>query len=57
VVANPPLGIDFGSGFEGYDWVIGFASVGGLTGAFAGVSLSIRRHRWKFAHPLRQDPR
>jgi hypothetical protein len=28
--ANKAVGIDFGSEFEGYDWVIGFASVGVL---------------------------
>ena len=56
-LADPPLGVDFGSGFEGYDWVIGFASVGGLIGALAGVGLSARRHSRNLAHPVRQDPR
>jgi len=28
--ADRPPGIDFGSEFEGYDWVIGFASVAAL---------------------------
>jgi hypothetical protein len=55
--ADPPLGFDFGSEFEGYDWVIGFASVGGLIGALTGVWLSMRRHRRELAHPVRQDPR
>ena len=56
-LADPPLGFDFGSEFEGYDWVIGFASVGGLIGALAGVWLSMRRHRRDLAHCVRQDPR
>jgi hypothetical protein len=38
--ADPPIGFEFGSEFEGYDWVAGFASVGGLIGALAGVWLS-----------------
>jgi hypothetical protein len=43
--ADPPIGFEFGSEFEGLDWVVGFASVGGLIGVLAGVWLSIRRHR------------
>jgi len=43
--AVPPPGFDLGSEFEGYDWLIGFASVGGLIGTFAGTWLSTRRRR------------
>jgi hypothetical protein len=43
--ANPPSGVDFGSEFEGFDWVVGFASVGGLVGTVAGIWLSARRSR------------
>ena len=55
--ANPPPGFDFGSEFEGYDWVIGFASVGGLVGTVAGVWLSTRRHRRNGAQPVQHDSR
>jgi hypothetical protein len=57
--ANPQIGFEFGSEFEGYDWVMGFASVGGLIGALAGVwlSITIRGHRREGAHPVRQSPR
>jgi hypothetical protein len=41
--ADRPPGFDFGSEFEGYDWVIGFASVAALVGALLGVWLSARR--------------
>ena len=43
--AVPPPGFDFGSEFEGYDWVMGFASVGCLIGTLAGSWLSTRRRR------------
>jgi hypothetical protein len=54
--ADPPRGTDFGSEFEGYDWVIGFASVSALLGTLVGVVLATRRRR----HPgrvLRQTRR
>jgi hypothetical protein len=38
-------GLDFGSEFEGSDWVIGFASVAALFGALLVVWLSARRSR------------
>ena len=41
--ADRQPGFDFGSEFEGYDWVIGFASVSALVGALFGVWLSARR--------------
>ena len=41
--ADPPAGFDFGSEFEGFDWVFGFASVGGLIGSLVGSWLSARR--------------
>ena len=41
--ADPPPGFEFGSEFEGFDWVIGFASVAALLGALLGVWLSARR--------------
>ena len=47
--ANPPSGFDFGSEFEGFDWVAGFASVGGLVGTVAGTWLSARGNRRKSA--------
>jgi hypothetical protein len=37
-------GFDFGSEFEGFDWVMGFASVGSLVGVVVGVFTSARRH-------------
>jgi hypothetical protein len=40
-----PRGFDFGSEFEGYSWVIGFASVGCLIGTLVGTWLSTRRRR------------
>ena len=55
--ADPPPGFDFGSEFEGYDWVIGFASIGGLIGALAGVWLSARRHGRDSVRPVRKGPR
>ena len=39
------VGFDFGSEFEGYDWVIGFASVGVLVGAMFGSALAAKRWR------------
>ena len=41
--ADPPPGIDFGSELEGFDWVIGFATVGSPVGSLAGVWVSTRR--------------
>jgi hypothetical protein len=41
--ADRPPGFDFGSEFEGFDWVIGFASMAALFGALLGVWLSARR--------------
>jgi hypothetical protein len=47
--ADRPPWLDFGSEFEGLDWVIGFASVGGLVGALTGLGVSVwRRSR---VHP------
>lgn len=43
--ANPSEGFGFGSEFEGYDWVIGFASVGALVGAVVGTWIAARRMR------------
>ena len=43
--ANPPEGFGFGSEFEGYDWVIGFGSVGALVGAVVGTCIATRRMR------------
>ena len=43
--AEPPIGFDFGSEFEGYDWVAGFASVGILGGALLGTWFAVRRRR------------
>jgi hypothetical protein len=43
--ANKAVGIDFGSEFEGYDWVIGIASVGVLFGAVLGSGLAAMRRR------------
>jgi hypothetical protein len=43
--AHPPLGTDFGSEFEGYDGVIGFASVSALRGVLVGVVLASPRRR------------
>lgn len=55
--ADPPPGFDFGSEFEGFDWVIGFASIGGLIGVLVGVWLSLRRQRRDLADRGRQDSR
>ena len=41
--ADRPPGFGFGSEFEGFDWVIGFASMAALFGALLGVWLSARR--------------
>jgi hypothetical protein len=43
--ATKQVGFDFGSEFEGYDWVIGFASVGVLVGAVLGSALAAKRAR------------
>jgi hypothetical protein len=43
--ADRPPGFDFGSELEGFDWVIGFASMAALLGALLGVWLSARRLR------------
>jgi membrane protein DedA with SNARE-associated domain len=43
--ADPPLGFEFGSEFEGYDWIAGFASVGTLLGAVGGSWLVLRLRR------------
>jgi hypothetical protein len=43
--APKSVGFDFGSEFEGYDWVIGFASVGVLVGAVLGSALAAMRAR------------
>jgi hypothetical protein len=43
--ANPAEGLGFGSEFEGYDWVIGFASAGGFFGALVGTWTGSRRRR------------
>jgi hypothetical protein len=43
--ATKAVGFDFGSEFEGYDWVIGFASVGVLVGAVLGSALAVKRAR------------
>jgi prolipoprotein diacylglyceryltransferase len=55
-VADPQIGFEFGTEFEGYDWVAGLASVGGLIGALARIWLSARRHRRDSA-AVRQGPR
>jgi hypothetical protein len=43
--AHPNVGVEFGSEFEGYDWVIGFAAVGALIGALLGTWIAGRRRR------------
>ena len=43
--ANKAVGFDFGSEFEGYDWVAGFASVGLLIGGVLGSALAAKRRR------------
>jgi hypothetical protein len=43
--ATKAVGFDFGSEFEGYDWVIGFAFVGVLVGAMLGSALAVKRAR------------
>ena len=43
--ATKQVGFDFGSEFEGYDWVIGFASAGVLVGAMLGSALAVKRAR------------
>ena len=37
--ATKQVGFEFGSEFEGYDWVAGFASVGVLVGAVLGLAV------------------
>jgi hypothetical protein len=51
--AHPPLGFEFGSEFEGFDWVAGFASVGAFVGALAGTWIAARRRR---RHPRTAPP-
>ena len=41
--ATKAVGVDFGSEFEGYDWVAGSASVGLLIGALLGSALAAKR--------------
>ena len=41
--AEKVVGFDLGSEFEGYDWVVGFASVGVLFGALLGATFAVRR--------------
>jgi hypothetical protein len=41
--ATKNVGFDFGSEFEGYDWVAGYASVGVLVGAVLGSALAAKR--------------
>jgi hypothetical protein len=41
--ADHPPGTEFGSELEGYDWVIGFASVATLIGVLTGMWWSARR--------------
>jgi hypothetical protein len=53
VLAGPPAGFEFGSEFEGYDWVAGFASVGTLLGAVEGSWLGLRRRRRRAANDRR----
>ena len=43
--ADPPIGFEFGSEFEGYDWVMVYASVGVLVGVLVGIAISARRER------------
>ena len=43
--ANKAVGFDFGSEFEGFDWVAGFASVGVLVGAVSGSAIAAYRRR------------
>jgi hypothetical protein len=43
--ATKNLGFDFGSEFEGYDWVAGYASVGVLVGAVLGSAWAATRRR------------
>ena len=42
---DPQIGYDFGSEFEGFDWVAGFASVGALVGALVGTWIAVRSRR------------
>jgi hypothetical protein len=42
--ADRAPGFEFGSEFEGYDWVMGFASVGSLAGVIVGVFTSAHRY-------------
>jgi len=43
--ATKAVGVDFGSEFEGYDWVAGSAFVGLLIGAVLGSAPAARRQR------------
>jgi hypothetical protein len=43
--ATKAVGFDFGSEFEGYDWLIGFAFFGVLVGPMLGSALAVQRAR------------
>lgn len=43
--STPIVGVEFGSEFEGYDWVMGFASVGALIGSLLGTWIARSRRR------------
>jgi hypothetical protein len=43
--AHPNVGVEFGSEFEGYDWVLGSTSVGALIGALSGAWIARRKRR------------
>jgi hypothetical protein len=43
--ANKAVGFEFGSEFEGFDWLAGFASVGVLLGAVLGSVFAANRRR------------
>ena len=47
VVADPA--IEFGSNLEGYDWLLGFASVGLLVGGIIGALVGASRRRDRVA--------
>lgn len=53
-LAYKPPGVGFGSEFEGYDWVMGFASVTLLVGALLGSALAAYRSgRFRRVRPER----
>jgi len=56
ILADRPAWRDFGSDFAGYDWVIGFASVGALVGTLVGVAISSRRARRSTGAVERERP-